>query len=349
MKKILCNKATALNSGDAPVAEVDPGEWFLVETLNAYGGRFHHLAELLELMRDKKNKHHPLTGPIAVRGAEPGEVLKVEIRAIRPQEMAQSLSQSAGAEPLKDPLFGDRSPVVGEVRKEGDRILGIGYSTLLLPYDPMLGMIGTAPAEGKIRTGHGGRTGGNLDLPFVREKSVVYLPVEKAGAGLYVGDAHALQAYGELGGIALECSAEVELRATRCKPAQGWFEPDPYIDDPKAAPPILITGIEPLSGCRGVGVVGISPELGRLDRAVVEAYRAAVKFVKLICPRVSWGEARNLLTLLGHSLNGQAAALTAESTSMIFFKEADLARLFRTTQDTLAEIESVIFPEVGLG
>ena len=102
-------------------------------------------------------------------------------------------------------------------------------------------------------------------------------------------------------------------------------------------------------GCHeepGVGLVGISPERGGLDRAVVAAYRSAVTFVRLICPRVSWGQARNLVTLLGHTLTGQAAALTAESTAMIFFKEADLGRLFRATGEVLPEILEVLFPEV---
>jgi hypothetical protein len=263
--------------------------------------------------------------------------------------MAQALSQSAGAEPLCDPLFGDRAPVLAGVRRQGGRPVGIDYGTLLLPYGPMLGILGTAPAEGMVRTGHGGRTGGNLDLPFVREGSSVYLPVERDGAGLYLGDAHALQAYGELGGVALECSAEVELIVRRCTPAAGWADPDPYpasdgeLDPPS---PVLIVGTEPLSGCRGVGVVGVSPEPGRLDKAVLVAYRAAARFVRLVCPRASWGEARNLVTLLGHSLNGQAAALTAEATSMIFFKEDDLARLFRHTGDLLDEVAAVLFPEV---
>jgi acetamidase/formamidase len=346
MSRIACNRAAALSALDAPVAEVTPGEPFVVETLNAYGDRFANLAEFLALLRNKANHHHPLTGPLHVRGARPGEVLRVEVRSIMPYEMAQSLSKSAGAEPLEDPLFGDRSPVLGAVRRQGGRVVGVEYGPLLLPYEPMVGILGTAPAEGQVRTGHGGPTGGNLDLPFVRAGSSVYLPVERDGAGLYVGDVHALQAYGELGGIALECSADVELAVTRCRPADGWSEPDPYLDVPPQPPPILIAGLEPLSQSRGVGVVGISPELGRLDRAVVMAYRAAVRFVRLVCPRVSWGEARNLVTLLGHSLNGQAAALTAESTSMIFFKEADLARLFRFTADALGEITAVLFPEV---
>lgn len=347
MKTIPSNRATALSADAEPVAEVDPGEPFVVETLNAYGDRFQDMAQLLALMRNKANKHHPLTGPIRVKGAKAGEALKVVLRSITPYEMAQSLSQSAGAEPLKDPLFGDRSPVLGSVQRQRGRITGIAYNTLLLPYDPMLGIVGTAPATGTIRTGHGGRTGGNLDLPFVRPGSTIYLPVEREGAWLYLGDAHALQAYGELGGIALECSADVELVVTRCRPAAGWLDPDPYIDAVADGPPLLITGAEPLSGCRGVGVVGISPELGRLDKAVVAAYRGAVRFVRLICPRASWGQARNLVTLLGHSLNGQAAALTAESTGMIFFKEADLARLFRHTGDVLEEIAGVLFPEVA--
>jgi acetamidase/formamidase len=346
MLKIACNKAAALSAAAEPVAEVQPGVPFVVETLNAYGDCFRDLAEFLALLRNKTNRHHPLTGPLHVRGALAGDVLRVEVRSVTPHEMAQSLSKSAGAEPLKDPLFGDRAPVIGTVRRQGrDRIAGIDYGPLLLPYEPMVGILGTAPAEGQIRAGHGGPTGGNLDLPFVRPGSTVYLPVERDGGWLYAGDAHALQAYGELGGIALECSAEVELCVTRRRPGAGWFEQDPYVDTTPSLPPVVIAGVEPLSGSKGIGIVGIAPELGRLDRAVVVAYRAAVKFVKLVCPRASWGEARNLITLLGHSLNGQAAALTAESTCMIFFKEADLVRLFRVTGDALDEITRVLFPE----
>jgi len=344
MPTIPCNKATALSADAEPIARVEPGRPFTVETLNAYGDRFTNLVEFLTLLNNKSGTHHPLTGPLEVAGARTGEALRVRVRAIRPQEMAQSLSKSAGAEPLRNPLFGDRAPVLGALRKEGGRIAGVEYGTLQLPYRPMLGIVGTAPAEGKTKTGHGGRTGGNLDLPLLGEGSTVYLPVEREGAWLYLGDAHALQAYGELGGIALECSAEVELEVARCTPDAGWREQDPYLEAP-AAPPILIAGPEPLSGQRGIGLVGISPELGRLDLAVVAAYRAAVHFVRLICPRASWGAARNLVTLLGHSLNGQAAALTAESTSMVFFPEAALGRLFRATADVLEEILAGLFPE----
>jgi acetamidase/formamidase len=345
MKRIPCNRASSLAADGEPIARVEPGERVLVETINAYGARFRTLSEFLALLRNKANQHHPLTGPIEVAGARPGEVLRVAIRSIVPQEMAQSLSRSAGAEPLQDPLFGDRSPVIGVLHRRGGTE-EIEYSHVNLPCDPMLGIVGTAPAQGHIRTGHGGPTGGNLDLPFVRAGSVVYLPVEREGALLYLGDAHALQAYGELGGIALECSAEVEIELARCAPEPGWLEPDPYVTAQPARPPVVIAGTEPLSRSRGIAVVGVSPELGRLDRAVVEAYRAAVRFVKLACQRVSWGECRNLVTLLGHTLPGQAAALTAESTAMIFFRADDLARLFRPTGDVVDEILASLFPEV---
>jgi acetamidase/formamidase len=347
MRTITCNRASRLCADDAAAAFVEPGEVVVVETLNAYGGRFASMTDLLALMRDKTTKHHPLTGPIEVRGARPGEVLQVAVRAIQPEEMGQSLSRSAGAEPLQMPLFGDRAPVIGTLQQRPGGAVEVEYGTLHLPCSPMLGIVGTAPASGHVRTGHGGPTGGNLDLPFVRPGCVVYLPVQREGAWLYLGDAHALQAYGELGGIALECSARVEIVVQRCLAEPGWFEPDPYIATHLETPPVVVAGEEPLSRCRGVGVVGVSPELGRLDRAVVEAYRAAVKFVWLITQRVSWGEARNLVTLLGHSLNGQAAALTAESTSMIFFRGDDLARLYRTSGDVVDEVLATVFPEVG--
>src|SRR5262249_27774445 len=157
------------------------------------------------------------------------------------------------------------------------------------------GIIGTAPAQGHIRTGHGGPTGGNLDLPFVRAGSLVYLPVQRPGGMPYLGDAHAPPAHGEPGGLALGGPAQAGPEVGLRPPAPRWLDPDPSIAAVPALPPVVIAGTEPLSRSRGIAVVGVSPELGRLDRAVVEAYRSAVRLVKLACQRVSWGESRNLV------------------------------------------------------
>ncbi|MBI4919383.1 acetamidase/formamidase family protein [archaeon] len=343
MKKINCNKSIALEKIE-PLDKVELGETFLVETINAYGERFETMADLLKLITGKNSAHHhPLTGPIYVNNVKEGDVLKVEIQKIVPYEMAQALSKTAGTDPLDDPLFGDRAPIIAKAIKGRREILGIEYTEgIILSYQPMIGIIGTSPKEGKIKTGHAGITGGNLDIPFVTENVIVYLPCQVDGGLLYLGDTHALQSYGELGGVALECSADIQLKITKCIANQGWFDNDPYLERQNSLP-IVIVGKEPLTQKKGVGIVGISSDFNHLDQSVQNAYRNAIKFIKQICPRVSWGGARNLVTLIGHSLNGQAASKTAEATSMIFFKEEDLEQVYRCSTNTLEEVMETVY------
>ena len=94
----------------------------------------------------------------------------------------------------------------------------------------------------------------------------------------------------------------------------------------------------------GVALVGVSPVIDGLDKSVIDAYRSSVKFIRQICPRAGWGDARNLLSLIGHSLNGQVSSKTSESTSLIFFKEQDLAGLFRATGNVSYEVMETVFP-----
>ncbi len=350
MNQIHCNKAVHLTATAEPIAVIDLNQPIAVETINAYGDYFEDLAGLLHLIQDKSGQHHhhPLTGPIYVNGVNPGDVLKVDIESIVPREMAQALSKTAGVDPLVgDPLFGDRSPIIGTLIQRRGKIESIHYQeSMIFPCNPMIGIIGTAPRDGFIKTGHAAATGGNLDLPFVTQGVSVYLPVEVPGANLYLGDCHALQAYGELGGIAMECSAQIQIKVSKCSANQDWFETDPYLkeDEQRSIPPIIIVGKEPLTEKEGIAVVGVAPAIGNLDKAVVDAYRNSVRFLRQICPRASWGGARNLLTIIGHSLNGQASSRTAESTSMIFFKKDDLRQLYRSTSDVLYEIMETVYP-----
>jgi acetamidase/formamidase len=77
----------------------------------------------------------------------------------------------------------------------------------------MLGCVGVAPpfASAAFSAGDSGRFGGNMDFNGIVEGTTVYLPVSQPGALLYVGDGHAAQGDGELGGNALETSMEVEF------------------------------------------------------------------------------------------------------------------------------------------
>jgi acetamidase/formamidase len=316
------------------------GEACTFEVVNAYGARFHDLKSLLELIRGKHGDahHHPLSGPIHVEGASPGDVLEVELVDIQAEEMAQALSRSAGIDPVSSEHFGDRAPTIGTLHEDerGKRWVKV-QNGRSLPYRPMLGICGTAPASGRVRTGHTGRTGGNLDLPFLSPGNRIFLPVEVPGGLVFLGDTHSLQAYGELGGIAMECSATVTVRFALRSPNPGWTEPDPYLATPRdSAVPLLISGVEPLSGERGIGVVGVGADHS-LDTAIREVYQNSVALLKLLQPSLSWGDARNLVSLIGHSINGQAASRTAEPTTMIFFRECDLKVVFDPTSESVLE------------
>jgi acetamidase/formamidase len=88
----------------------------------------------------------------------------------------------------------------------------------------MLGCIGTAPEEGQvISTETSGATGGNMDYIGVREGAVLYFPVCVPGALLYLGDGHATQSHGEIGGTGTEVSMEIQVRLQVIKHrAIGW-------------------------------------------------------------------------------------------------------------------------------
>ena len=81
-----------------------------------------------------------------------------------------------------------------------------------LPYSPMIGTIGTAPAIGVPTTGPAGPYGGNMDLKEVSEGNTLYLPISVPGALLHLGDVHAAQGDGEVCGTALEMPATVTIK-----------------------------------------------------------------------------------------------------------------------------------------
>ena len=176
-----------------PIYTAKQGEKLAIETINAYGDDFKDMEQLMGLIQGKyvDKHHHPLTGPIDVEGAEPGDVLKVKIRTIDIEIAAQALSKSAGVSPIEVHRFGDRAPVIANYNSMKNQMKYM--NGMFIDYKPMLGIIGTAPADGFIKTGHAANTGGNLDIPFITEGSVVFLPVEVAGGKLFVGDAHAAQ------------------------------------------------------------------------------------------------------------------------------------------------------------
>ncbi len=199
-----------------PVLEVEPGAVVTVETHDAFEGK-------IKAESDKPSAIlnfpflNPQTGPIAVAGAEKGDCLAVRILSIKPRG-----PQPVGTTCLI-PEFGGlvgtghtamlNAPLAEKVKKIRVDEQGVYWSdTITLPYEPFIGTIGTSPEIEAISSLQPDYYGGNMDLPDVGPGAVIYLPVNKAGAYLYLGDCHAVQGDGELCGVALEMPAIVELQ-----------------------------------------------------------------------------------------------------------------------------------------
>lgn len=328
MQKIDSNRSITMEKNEF-IQKIQPEEQVTIETINAFGERFSNLSELEHLMSMKNPPHHhPLTGPIYVEGAKPGDFLKVEIEKIELQDMAQMLSKSAGIAPLeKDENFdfSSRYPIYAQV-EANKRNLRYIKNQMNLEVAPCVGMIATMPKEGVIKTGHIGVTGGNFDNPFITEGASIYLPVEVEGAGLYLGDVHAKQAYGELSGIALEASANVTIKVSILKP---WI--------PFESNPIFIMGKEPLTKQNSLAVIGIGKNFKNGDEAVRDSFFKTVEVIKRLKPTMSEMMIRNLLSLIGNSMAGQAYSNTSESTSQILLTEEAIRSIYFTENENILE------------
>jgi amidase len=199
-----------------PVAEVDQGAVITFETLDAHGGRVRTLADALSLVLPHELSN-PATGPVFVRGAEPGDTLAISILDITLGEVGHSRIKRGGAR-----LDGLQPPaaVITPIR---DGMVEFGQH-LRFAARPMVGVAGVAPAGPPIHTFYPGSHGGNLDINELVPGSTLYLPVAVSGALLCLGDAHAAMGDGELSGGGLDIDAEVSV-SLRVFKGLGWPRP----------------------------------------------------------------------------------------------------------------------------
>ena len=199
-----------------PVMRIRSGDRVVVETMVARGlerlkqagaGDAEIPAALKAVERavtDKTIGPHPLTGPILVEGAAPGDALEVAIGSI---EFLHTYGVEA-INPDGGVLPGDfKNPALRLIRwQRGDTSLRFAGATL--PLKPFFGTIGVAPpaSAGRVSSRAPGNFGGNLDNKDLGTGSTLYLPVHVAGGLLSIGDGHALQGDGEVTGTAVETS-----------------------------------------------------------------------------------------------------------------------------------------------
>ncbi|MDP8922681.1 MAG: acetamidase/formamidase family protein [Chloroflexota bacterium] len=205
-----------------PVAAIEPGDVVTLETLDASSGRVPGGMDVVDYTRVRDpNRVNPATGPIAVRGAEVGDELWVEILAIDLGDVGWArLTPGSGV--MRDEI----AETVGMIfRREGDEL--VCPDGLRLPTRPMVGVIGTCPATGRYSTGGLGPHGGNLDFSDMTIGTLAHLPVWVPGGLFALGDVHASMGDAEVSGTAVEICARVRVRIDLVKGTRldrPWYE-----------------------------------------------------------------------------------------------------------------------------
>jgi acetamidase/formamidase len=190
-----------------PLATIEPGDIVQLETKEASDGQFVPGCGVDAVRNLDFSVIHPITGPVQIVGAEPGDTLEIEMLDIRPADWGWTAiipGFSLLADEFTEPylkfweLHGDHAYF-----KPGIRI----------PLEPFCGVMGVAPAEaGSLDTIPPRLNGGNIDIKQLVKGSKLFLPVLHPGALFSLGDAHAAQGDGEVCGTAIEGPMTVTVR-----------------------------------------------------------------------------------------------------------------------------------------
>lgn len=227
----------------APRLTIDSGDTVTFTCRDAADGHYHPGRTYEEMTRPRQSKGHPLTGPVYVRGAEPGDSLAIEVLSFAHKGWGWTVSATHGGL-----LKGEFDFMLKMWELEDD-----GYATfkpgIRIPIEPFPGIIGVAPAEpGPLPTAPPRSHGGNMDIRHLVAGSTLYLPVSAEGALLSAGDCHAAQGDGEVSLTAIEAPMDVTLRIHLRKgksiPGPQFRTPSPLTRaDTKGY--FATTGIEP--------------------------------------------------------------------------------------------------------
>lgn len=297
-------------AGDAPVLTLSAGDTVVVDTVSHEGlledqGRdpvaffgSHGvpegavLSDAVEIAASAlrpagtEGGPHVVTGPIAVRGAEPGDVVTVEVLDLQLRAGYGVISNRHG----KGALPGELPAVPGTVSVfatvDGDQgviaVPGGPDRRLRFPLRPFLGLVGVATPD-RLHSTPPGRHGGNLDVSLLGVGSRLHLRVQVPGAGVYVGDPHYAMGDGEVALTAFEAPLRATLRITLTPAADvvpGLVELLPLGETPQLWVPIGLDEDlgEAMRDCvrRALGLMQHGFDV---DRATALAYlSAAVDF-----------------------------------------------------------------------
>lgn len=237
-----------------PALEVEPDEVVMLHARDASDEQIHRGSTAEDVPKIDFSHVNPVSGPVYVKGARPGDALAVEILELRAGDWGwTALIPGFGllADEFPDPWL--RISTI-----DAERGIVQFSDRVSLPLRPFPGTIGVAPPEpGSHPVLPPSRWGGNLDIRHVTAGTVLLLPVGVDGALLSIGDTHAAQGDGEVCGTAIESAMDILVRVS--------IRRDAAIKAPQLELPAADARQPAFHVCTGVG-----PDL-------VEAARDAVR------------------------------------------------------------------------
>jgi acetamidase/formamidase len=193
----------------AAVMRIAPGESLEFDVADASGGQLRDTSTVSDVGRMDFGKINPVTGPVFIEGAEPGDILKVTLLSFAPSGWGWTANI---------PGFGLLAEDFKEPALHIWRYDAAALSPALfgrwgkVPLKPFTGTIGLAPAEPGLHSiVPPRRVGGNMDVRDIAQGTELFLPVEVQGGLFSVGDTHAAQGDGEVCGTAIESPMRVAL------------------------------------------------------------------------------------------------------------------------------------------
>jgi acetamidase/formamidase len=267
-----------------PALEVESGATVELEAADASGGQLNAQSTAADVAGLDFARVNPVTGPVFVKGAEPGDVLAVEILELRAHDWGwTALIPGFGllADEFPEPWLNISQ--VDVARRQVHFTDGV-----TLPLSPFPGTIGVAPAEpGQHSVVPPRKWGGNMDIKHLRPGTTLYLPVGVQGALFSVGDTHSAMGDGEVCGTAVETTMDIAVRLSVRKDMTARFAqyhvPAGQIAETERSSYHVCTGIHDdlMEATREATRAVIEHIAQRYDRSREEAYAIASVAVDL--------------------------------------------------------------------
>ncbi len=243
------------DNGLTPLLRVEPGAELELHTIDSSGGQLNADSTAADVGKLDFSKVNPVTGPVYVEGAQPGDALAIDIL-----DFDQSGWGWTGIIPGFGLLAEDFTDPWLNISRYDERRVEFRPG-IHLPTRPFPGTIGVALAEPGLHSVVPPRSqGGNLDIRDLTRGSRLYLPVAVPGALFSLGDTHAAQGDGEVCGTAVESAMTVRLRLSLVK--------DAGISRPQYRVPAAAVS-EPAAGF--YATTGVGPDLMAASKDAIRA------------------------------------------------------------------------------